>query len=100
MKFTPAPCYEGAFLTIYYQTSVHLGLIKITRAIKQNFLNNISTVFKLYWLQNSRYNQLKINLQAMILPTFQCWTILSSLHENAYLAANGHFINGVNTMLY
>jgi hypothetical protein len=61
----------GAFSTIYYETSLAQGLIKITEVIKQIFPNNISTEFKLYWLHNSRYNQLKINFQAMILPTGQ-----------------------------
>jgi hypothetical protein len=85
----------GAFSTIYYETSLAQGLIKITAVIKQNFPNNISTEFKLYWLHNSRYNQLKINFQAMILPTGQLY---SGLHEYAswqllFMGSPGMFIS-------
>jgi hypothetical protein len=62
------PCFGSSFSTIYYETSVTLKLIKISQAIKQTFLNNIESEVKLYWLHKSGYNQLNIDLQAMILP--------------------------------
>jgi hypothetical protein len=42
-----------------------LRLVKITEAIKKNILNNLSTVLKLCWLHNSRYNQLNMDFQAL-----------------------------------
>jgi hypothetical protein len=42
-------CIAGSFSTIYDKTSMTLRLIKITEVIKEIFVNNISTVFKLYY---------------------------------------------------